>query len=124
MSGSIGGYFPGLAGSSGAVLQLWVEVVPGATYSLVVGAGGAGQTTTSSATSGQATTFSGAGGANYSAGGGQLSLGFPTTTPPAVWGIPQGFYLYGLGGSGGDPVASNPSGGPGGSGLIVIEWVD
>ena len=127
---TIGGYFPGKTGSNGAVLVLWVDVIPNATYTLQVGAGGKGQATESTpATRGQDTTMSGPGGVFYSAGGGLLPTSTgqmnPVVTVPApVWAVLSGSYLYGIGGVGGNPVAVDPAGGDGSSGLILIEWIE
>jgi hypothetical protein len=130
MSGSIGGYFNGGNGGNGAILTLWVDVVPNSDYTLQVGAGGQGQTqSTVPPTNGQATTLGGPGGVFYSAGGGTAPSGTTpgavgTTIPAQIWAITSGSYLYGIGGNGGDPVAPNPSGANGTSGMILIEWVD
>lgn len=124
MSGSIGGYFPGLQGGRGSVLQVWIEVTPSGVYNLQVGAGGQGATSTAPATAGQATTFSGPGGSFYSAAGGPALGGVGNSTPTPIWTISPGLYDYGLGGTGGSAFPTVTNGGNGGNGLIVIEWID
>lgn len=127
---SIGGYFTGGKGGNGAILTLWVDIVPNSTYNLQIGTGGQGQTQASvPATNGQATTLSGPGGVLYSAGGGTAPVGTSngaagTTQPAQIWAVTSGAYLYGIGGRGGDPAATNPAGANGTSGMILIEWVD
>jgi hypothetical protein len=126
MSGSIGGWFTGLAGGSGAILRLWVDIIPNATYNLQVGAGGQGQTSaTVPPTNGGNTTMSGPGGVFYSAGGGvAVSGGNAGTTPNIIWPLVTGSYLHGLAGAGGDPTKPNPAGSNGSAGLILIEWIN
>jgi hypothetical protein len=127
------GFFSGAPGGSGSVLPVWIDVAPNSVLTITVGAGGRGQTQTPflvQATNGEATTVTLPNGTVYSAGGGiAANYGIPGSSSPSspspTWNLSPGYYRYGLPGAGGNAFPSgNAPGLDGGSGLVLIEWID
>ena len=120
----------GGGGEAGQVVELTeVQLIPGAEYSITVGAGGAGGVAAVSpppGSPGEASGIAGIGQANGGAGG-LVSGG---AVPTGADGAPAPYVTFGGGGRGGDGGAApgnlsyvvGTSGEAGDGGVVVIEW--
>ena len=138
--GGSGGQYPSGAGNGGgggggaAALSTQVTVVPGTTYTVTVGAGGASVGSSLNGNPGGATSFGAlltltGGGGGINTGGGGTAGGFGsqdgqgTSGGDSLFGIGGTLTLVGAGyGAGGGGAAGSGLSGAGASGFLLVEW--